>query len=319
MEFGYARSVAIFASRESSQTLALCVEAVFEASGSVPTLVDVLVNGNRALAQDAARELFQLTARSDQTSLRVWFIPLGDKAQAWNEYVHRLSVPSDLYFFVDGYTRLHRHALDVIEAGLGSDAVALAASGVPTDGPSARALRAEMLRHGGIHGNLYALRGATLSAVRAKGIRLPLGIYRTDPLIGAAICFALDPEHFEWDQHRIRVEEKATWSLPPDRWWLPQSLHTRFARMLRQAQGRIENCAIHDHLALKRRSPRSLPTTARELVNHWLATHPKEARSLFARHPLAAFAASRLRRGGVWSKAPLLPVLMVPENERPGS
>ena len=311
----YARSVAIFASRESSHTLTLCVRAVFEASESVSTLVDVLVNGNRALADDVARELSQLKPLNAPTTVRVWFIPLGDKAHAWNEYVHRLCGASKLHFFIDGYTLLHRDSLDAIDEGLASDVVALAASGVPTDGPSAHGLRNQMVRDGGIHGNLHALRGSTLAAIRANGIRLPLGIYRTDSLIGAVICFALDPARFEWDRHRIRVQQNASWSLPIDHWWASTSLQTRFKRMLRQAQGRLENCAIHDHLALKKRAPESLPVTAREMVDDWLSTHHKEALSLFVKHPLTGLAVRRLRRARTWTIASLSPILIVSDAE----
>jgi hypothetical protein len=74
-------------------------------------------------------------------TLRIWSIPLGDKANAWNQYIHHLWAGQELVFFIDGYVRLNSDAIELLGGAVQSDPQALGGSGVPTVGRSARALR----------------------------------------------------------------------------------------------------------------------------------------------------------------------------------
>lgn len=143
-----------------------------------------------------------------------------------------------------------------------------------------------MLRVGGIHGNLYAVKGPALAQLKARRFRMPLGLYRTDALIGAVLCFNLDPSANEWSTHRIRVCEDASWAIDPLRWWRPSDLTTQWRRMLRQAQGELENRAIRQFFAIDRRRPEDLPGFADQLILDWATRFPDHAKRLFLRQPL---------------------------------
>ncbi len=153
-------SIAIFTARESIDTLTGSIEAAVQACKDVDVTIDVLVNGNRRLADQAAQLKTRYTESRRGSEHRanrmleflVWFVPLGDKAHTWNEYVHRIWKASDNAFFIDGYAVVRQNALGAIEKGLHAHPVSLAATGVPTVGRSASRLRAEMARSGGIHG-----------------------------------------------------------------------------------------------------------------------------------------------------------------------
>lgn len=304
-------AVAVFAARESVGTLAECLSAVLASCSGKASSIDVLVNGNHALAEEFMKFTSAMEPTEEGPTIRVWFIPFGDKAHAWNEYVYKIWQPSDVAYFIDGYANIRRDALELIDAGLRQAPFSLAASGVPTIGRSASALRTAMLTEGGIHGNLYALKGETMSMVKETGFRLPLGLYRTDPVLGAAINYGFDPVANTWNTNRILVHPGATWYVHPGVWWRPKDLLAQFRRILRQAQGHLENRAVHEHMTIDRRAPRFLPSDVSELVSRWIKGHPRKAMKMFVRHPLTSIAAWKLRKPRDWSGASKTPSLLI--------
>jgi len=310
-------TVVIFTARESAPVLAACVRAALLACRGRRFVIDILVNGNRALAEAGASLLAGLDGVGPDDLLRLWHVPLGDKAGAWNHYVHRLWPGADTAFFIDGYVEVAPDALLRLHRALLAAPAALAASGVPTAGRSAGALRRGMLEHGGIHGNLYALPAAAMAAMRDAPFRLPLGLYRTDALIGAALMYRLAPARHLWDNLNIVVDAGATWSVRQAPAWSPGVLREQFRRRLRQAQGALENRAARDHLSVRRLAPALLAATAAELVAAWIAARPAAARRLFLLQPLAWLAARRLRQPRDWSAAQRPPELLATQPEKP--
>jgi hypothetical protein len=304
-------SVAVFSSRETSDTLSSSIEAVIDALAGVPTSIDVIVNGNRQLANETGKHVQSLrVATSAPISIRVWHIVIADKAHAWNKYLHEIWPGSEVAFFVDGYVRVMPDALALLSDGLAATPKALAASGVPNMGRSANLLRERMQREGGGHGNLHALRGNVCSRLRERGFRLPLGTYWTDGLLLGVICFDLDPARNEWDVSRILRHPQATWAFRPLAWWRPADVRSHWNRIMRQARGSLENLAIREHLHIQRKTPESLPRTVSELVESWLDAFPSAARAIFIRKPLCLVAARKLRHPRDWSQTALPPELV---------
>jgi hypothetical protein len=304
-------SVAIFSSRESAQTLSASIGAVLNATKGVATTVDVIVNGNRDLANQAGLCLERLRdAERRRTSLRVWHIPLADKAHAWNQYLQEIWRPSDIAFFVDGYVQVKVDALKLMSDGLNARPNSFAASGLPKIGRSANKLTDIALHTGGIHGNLHAVRGDFMGRLRAANFRLPLGLYRVDGILGAVICFALDPAKNDWETDRIFVDPRATWIIRPLNWKSLKDIRIHTKRMMRQAQGVLENLAVREHLAVQKKSPQSLPRTSAELVGAWTKAFPRAAWRTCARNPLCLVALNKLRRPRDWSQASVPPLLV---------
>jgi hypothetical protein len=299
-------SVAIFAARETTETLARCIRAASAACAGRDAVIDVLINGNAALAQAAAA----MDWDAAQGRVRVWSIAMGDKAHTWNEYLHRIWPKGATSFCIDGYAEVKPGALAAIAERMAQDSSRLGATGVPTCGRSAARLREQMLKSGGIHGNLYAVRPEAMQALREQGFRLPLGLYRTDPLLGSVLMFGLDPANNQWDPTRIAVEAGATWDVRglSDLTW--NNLRSQVKRMVRQAQGDLESRAAREHLAVKRLAPHLFPRTVRELVHGWIEEHPQQARSLFFKRPLCLHAARRLKVERDWSAAATPPELV---------
>jgi hypothetical protein len=253
--------------------------------------VDVLVNGNRALAQSLAQRVRQERS-PEHVTLRVWDIPVPDKAYTWNLFVHDLWPHADRTYFVDGYAQVLSNALSEIDRHLSNAPQhVLLASGVPTHGRSSHRLRAQMLREGGVHGNLYAMPATTMRALRERQFRLPVGLYRTDATLGAALAYGLHPADNEWDMTRLLAVSSATWSYEPKPAYSPRVVITEARRRLRQARGLLENRAVRQHLAVARKPVGELPGTAKDLILDWVRHQPWEARRLFIRNPLSWLAA----------------------------
>lgn len=301
-------AVAIIAARESVDTLVSTIEAALAATAGRDALIDVLVNGNPELA--GAMAAWADTSPCKGARIRVWSIAQGDKAHAWNEYLHRIWPAGHTAFFLDGYARPRSDGLAQLAASLAQAPDAFGATGVPTSGRSAPALRAAMLNGGGFHGNMHAIPAHAMAGLRAAGFRLPLGLYRTDSLIGSVLMFALDPTAYQWQPGRVIVNGDATWDVPGQADLTIRNVVAQFKRRLRQAQGDLENRAQRDHLAVRCQPINGFPKTVRELVLSWIDAHPDEARRLYIKNPLRLRAARKMRAPQDWSAAERTPDLL---------
>jgi len=304
-------AVAIFSSRESLETLGSSIDAAIAATSATESVIDVIVNGDRCLAERTASYVQALRPAGAATRLiRLWYVLVGDKGHAWNQYLYDIWPESEVTFFLDGYAQVLPDALGLMWDMLVAEPRALAVSGMPTIGRSAKKVREVMLRDGGIHGTLHALKGVVVAQLRAMNFRLPLGIYRTDPTMGAVLCFGLDPARNDWDITRIAVHPKATWTFQPLNWKSIADLRRHYKRVMRQAQGTLENLAVHDHLAVQRKSPATLPRTTFEMVSSWTSRFPRSALKAFISNPLCFLAARTLRRPHDWSQTRIPPELL---------
>ena len=294
-------SVAIMSSRERFADLSATISAVIAAAGGEQCTVDVVVNGNEELAQQAERYAQSIARGEGGITLRVWSLALGDKAHCINEIIHKIWPQSELAFFVDGYARVAPNAMSNMAEALLGKPEAVAVSGVPLAGRSAEELKQTLLTHGGMHGSLFAVRGRVMAAMRERKIRLPLGMYRTDGTMAAFFCFNLDPAKFVWDSGRIVVCSDAGFEAPAKSLLRLRDLRQQFDRKVRLAWGAFISQAIRTHLALRKRPPEALPDTALLLVWEWIKEFPLEAAALLLRRPGVVLAPWRGRLGRDWS------------------
>jgi hypothetical protein len=304
-------AVAVFATRERPQELLTTIDAIIRAACE-RTAVDVMVNGNPQLAAEIAALIESRNLQDRHVVIRVWSLRLADKANAWNQYVHFVCRSAKLSFFVDGYVCVQDDAFSLLQTGMCADPQVLGGTGVPTTGKSAKSARSRMLLDGGMHGNLFALKEDVMKQLRQRKFNLPLGIYRNDSTLGAALAFGLDPARHEWNlKGRILVHPRVSWATDERKWWRYKDIKSHFKRLLRQAQGALENSAVRNHLAIQRLAPEMLPRTAAELVTEWVKSCPGDARNILWRTPLARFALRGFRQSRDWSAAEQAPELIL--------
>lgn len=304
-------AVAIFAARETPAVLLQTIQAVVRACQGRDATVDVLVNGNETLAEEVWRRISGRTASTEGTvRLRIWRFDIRDKATVWNKYVYELAPEARLYYFIDGYARVQENALRALDEGLARNPQASAATGVPTHGRSAKRLQEIMLREGGIHGNLYAIRGEVVDLLRDSGFFMPAGLYRTDAFLGAGLCFDFDPTRKSWNTKRIHVEPRASWSIDPLSWKKISDIIAHFRKMLRQAQGDIENCAYSHFFGERRMAPRMLPKTSVQMCLQWMQQNKIACLKLLLRKPLSVIACRKVLSSQVSEVVPRSPCLV---------
>jgi hypothetical protein len=247
----------------------------------------VLVNGNPGLANALAERMTLAPVAPGFHVVNIWSIAQGDKANAWNQYIHAIWSGQPLAFFIDGYVRLNPDSVALLGDAIAANPGLLGGTGLPSTGPSAKAIRASMAQHGGFHGNFCCITGSVIGQLRQRHITLPLGLYRVDSLMGALLSFGLRPENNDWDRHRILVHPTATWQTDPKHWWRPADLKAKLKRVFRQSRGMLENEAVKHHFLIKKLSPEQLPHTAAALVASWFSDSPL-ANNITVKHRLMA-------------------------------
>lgn len=255
-------SIAVFARNEAA-SLPGCLQAIEEAARGVTAHLTVILNGTTDESHDVLRrEMGRLAPLASG-----YVIPFADKANAWNQFVYALRPRAWVYFFIDAYARVDAAALRELADSLEADNHANAAAAVPSTGRSAAALRAAMIAEGGLHGSLFALRRSFLDRLTADGLRLPIGLYRGDGLIGSFVRHDLDARR-PWDRTRIRVAPGATWRTRPLSPWRPSDIRRQARRMIQQRRGRCEAEALRR--IIREAGFKALPLFADLMLADWL-------------------------------------------------
>ena len=188
--------VAVFAHNEAPR-IEGCLDSVRLAAPGREVRAFVLANG---CTDETARVVERYAERNPW--VRLVEIELGDKANAWNHFVHELDLPECTAVFMDGDVTAGAESFLWLESALAEAPSANAAAAVPATGRNRSSFTDLVVRDRGIAGNLYALPGHFLQRIRALGIRLPVGLIGDDSFLGALAKWDLDPRG-TWDDSRI--------------------------------------------------------------------------------------------------------------------
>jgi hypothetical protein len=169
-------------------------------------------------------------------------------------------------------------------------------------------MRETMLREGGLHGSLHALRGEFLDRIRGRGFRIPAGLYRGDGLIGSFVMHDLDAIGSPWDTGRILPVPMATWS---SRGLMLASLPRHLLRRIRQARGRFENEAIKK--IIYSAGYGALPHFADQMILDYLASTDVRVGMLDMPSRLALRQLARPRMPSVSELTPVTLACVMPE------
>lgn len=198
------RAIAVFAHNESLRIVA-CLEAL-RASPLLPNMICyVIANG---CTDDTVASVNEYARTASW--VKVIELEIGDKANAWNYFVHELAPEAESYFFTDGDCLVEKGALQHLEEYLLMNRHVNAVSGVPSQrNLSFGVFRRAITSNGGFAGNLYALSQDFVARLRAQRVRLPQGLIGDDSLIGALALWDLDPSA-RWNHDLVRIASSAT-------------------------------------------------------------------------------------------------------------
>ena len=81
-------------------------------------------------------------------------------------------------------------------------------------------------------------------------------------------------------------------------------LSTYWKRKLRQAQGQLENLAVQEHMAFKKRPPQDLPLCNKSMVVKYVDENRAKVRKIVMKNPLVGYALHRVRNSVAVSATP---------------
>ena len=193
-------SVCIFAHNEE-RLLPACVGALAGAAAGAPFEAHILENGSTDRTAQVARALAAADSR-----VRAHELALADKANAWNEYAHRLApADADMHVFLDGDVRPSKGSFRALALALQSSPEAYAAAALPMTGRSRRRWATRLFTEHYLSGNLYALSGAALRLFRARDLRMPVGAVGEDGILSYLLVTDLKGGHDDSRRARIAV------------------------------------------------------------------------------------------------------------------
>lgn len=247
--------IAVLAHNEERR-IAACLSSLPRATQGVA--VHVVVNGSSDRTAEIARGFAGVTIHEYAE---------GGKSRSWNRFMFDTSrIEAETFIFVDGDAEVLPGSVDALVDALARHPEANAAAGVPRNGRRAAAYRDEMVRDHGLFGDLYALRGAFVSRMRAKGIRLPDDLVGDDGLLAAMAKTDLANED-NWRDERVVPCANAGFLCEPTR-LTRASLVIQYRRMINYAVRHFQNRIVSD--IMRRDGPVALPRQLASLYPQYL-------------------------------------------------
>jgi glycosyltransferase involved in cell wall biosynthesis len=226
--------VAVFAHNEARNIVA-CLDSL-QAAANHPLECFVLANACTDRTEALVREY-----GANHPNVHLVLITLGDKANAWNVFVHEVA-PSGAaqVFFIDGDVRATAGALDAMAQALSLHPQVNGVSALPKSGRGVGAFQRDMLENRGVAGNLYGLRDTFVERIRTLGINMPIGTIGEDALMGAMLKWDLRGDT-RWDNSKVVVAENAGFEFDSVSPWLPREWKKYFRRRVRYSVRGYQN------------------------------------------------------------------------------
>lgn len=229
-------SVAVFAYNEE-EGIGRALDHLLACRDEADLVVHVLVNG----CTDGTEAIVRARAAA-HPAIRPVVIARGDKANAWNVYVHEVApLEAVVHVFTDGDMTVGKGSIAAFLRRFREVPEADACAGVPETGRSRAELRRRIAEFGEMYGNLYALRGSWVAEVRRRGIRLPFGLFGEDGFVASLVKSGLDPAS-GFDKRRHTWAEDATFRFDelspanPRHWRIYRNRKMRYAVRWQQAR-----------------------------------------------------------------------------------
>ncbi|WP_440903471.1 glycosyltransferase family A protein [Catenovulum sp. SX2] len=172
-------SIVMFAYNEE-KNIEKSLKSVFDNVDENLQQLTVIANG---CTDNTVSVLQQLKQSLNLTKLRIIELTLGDKCNAWNQYVHQLHDDSLVHFFVDADVEFTQGAFAKMAPKLVNDPDAAAIAGLPFSGRNIQTYRDMVIKHKCLFGNCYALKLSFLHLAQQKSFYLPIGLGWIDSAI----------------------------------------------------------------------------------------------------------------------------------------
>ena len=253
-------AVGIFAHQEERRIGACLASLPLDRTN---TVFHVLVNGSTDATAALARG-----AAGGRPNIVVHEMAEGGKSRTWNRFVHEwLAGGEDAVIFLDGDAEIATGSIDALVAALAERADVNAAAGLPLNGRMAAHYQRLLSQEGGLFGDLYALSGAFVARIRARGLRLPADLIGDDGLVAAWAHTDLQSDA-AWRRERVLACPGAGFFCEPVGLMRPATWRMHYRRMINYSVRFFQNRIVSDIMG--REGPDGLPQRLDELYPQWL-------------------------------------------------
>ena len=234
--------VGVFGQNEGSR-IGKCLESIGRAGYGRRVLITVVLNGTT----DNSAKIVLDAAHKHSLSVDIYEIQFADKANAINRFFYELRQPSLHYCCVDAYVTIGPNTLSGFSQCFSRNENVNLATGIALNGRTEPLSVNATLEVGGIvHGQLYSLRRDFLERIIANDIRLPLGLYWGDGLLGSIAAHDADAIGKIWENARVVGVREATYEIKSLSVFSISDWRRQLRRRIKQMRGRLENAAIKE-------------------------------------------------------------------------
>lgn len=197
-------SICIFAYNEERH-LPVCIAALEKANKNKKACeIHIVENGS----SDETVKVAEVLAAADPR-ITLHQLPIADKTNAWNTYIHDIAPKSRFHFFIDGDVTPCAQAFDYLEEAFSAEPNAYAVAALPAAGRSQSKWSRRTLIERHINGNLYALSSEAIAEFRKRNIRMPIGSVGEDGLLRYILATNFEGGSDDSHNYRIAVSENA--------------------------------------------------------------------------------------------------------------
>lgn len=212
------------------------------------TIASILANCDQRLAKltivangctDHTVEVARQSVKGSRASCAVIELALGDKCNAWNEYIYHHLPAATVHFFVDSDVTFTEQAFPLLFDQLLASPDKNAVTGLPQTGRNIKQYIELATQYSCLFGNLYGLTNEFTQRLIGQKIRLPVGLSWIDAQITKLVNDNLEYKKDDY-QHRVTFLEGVGYQFESLKPWLPADIQLYINRICRYKAGQLQ-------------------------------------------------------------------------------
>lgn len=227
-------SVVTFAYNEEN-SIADTIRSILANCDQRVTKFTVVANG----CTDQTVEVAKASVEGSAIPCEVVELSLGDKCNAWNEYVYYHLPDAGVHFFVDSDVTFTEKAFPRLFDQLLSSPGKNAVTGLPQTGRNLPHYYELATRYSCLFGNLYGLNNEFIQRLVEKNIRLPVGLSWIDAQITKLVNDNLEYNKDDY-QHRVTFVEGVGYRFESLKPWSLDDIRLYINRICRYKTGQLQ-------------------------------------------------------------------------------
>lgn len=231
-----------------SQSYSVVTFAYNEAISIAETIRSILMNCDHRITKftvvangctDRTVEIAKASILATAIPCEVIELTLGDKCNAWNEYVYHHLPEADVHFFVDSDVTFTEKAFPKLFDQLVRSAGKNAVTGLPQTGRNLPHYIELATRYSCLFGNFYGLNTEFVKRLVEKNIHLPVGLNWIDAQITKLVNDNLEYSKDDY-QHRVTYVEGVGYRFESLKPWKPGDIKLYINRICRYKAGQLQ-------------------------------------------------------------------------------